>query len=67
MKIDQIFPPIFAFVAAVIASLALADIFVLAHVPNIVVAALALISAGVLALGVAVAAVIEKLANWDEW
>jgi len=52
---------ILALAAALLASLMLSDIFRLAGVPGILVAALANTNAGVLALGVAVAAIVE---NW---
>jgi hypothetical protein len=52
---------IFAVGAAVVASLVLSEIFRLAEVPGIVVAGVAITNAGLLALGVALAVVVE---NW---
>jgi hypothetical protein len=61
MNKSQIVVVIITLAAAVTASLMLSDIFRLAGVPGIVVAALAIANAGVLALGVAIAAIVE---NW---
>jgi hypothetical protein len=61
MNKSQTVAGIIALAAAMVASLMLSDIFRLVGVPGILVAALAITSAGVLALGVAVAAIVE---NW---
>ncbi len=50
-----------AILAAIFTSLALSDIFLLAQVPGIAVAAVAIVSAGLLAVGVAVRAALNRL------
>jgi transposase len=52
---------ILAIVTAINASLVLSDIFRWARVPEIVVAAVAIVSAGMLAIGVAVTAALERM------
>jgi len=61
MNKSQTVAGLIALAAAVVASQMLSGIFRLAGVPCILVAALAIANAGVLALGVAIAAIVE---NW---
>ena len=49
-----------AMLAAVFVSLAISDVFLLAQIPGFVVAAAALVSAAVLAIGVAVGTMIDR-------
>ena len=50
-----------AILAAIFTSLALSDVFLLAQVPGTAVAATAIVSAGLLAIGVAVRAALDRL------
>jgi hypothetical protein len=50
-----------AILAAIFTSLALSDIFLLAQVPGTAVAAVAIVSASLLAVGVAVRAALDRL------
>ena len=59
--VDQVRFLALAILAAVFTSLALSDIFQLGQVPGPAVAAAALVSAGVVAVGVAVRAALDRL------
>jgi hypothetical protein len=59
--IEQIRLLALAILAAIFTSLALSDVFLVAQVPGIVVAAVAIVGAAILAIGVVVTAALDRL------
>jgi hypothetical protein len=58
--VNQVRALALALLAAIFVSLALSDVFLLAQIPGVVVGAVAIVSAVILAIGVAVTTAIER-------